>query len=77
MESTFIQASNEKYDGMAQQEREESKEEAPVASTSKAQSPTSKGREEEQEKILEETVSPSYRIPRIQRDTMENLLNLS
>ncbi|MBW0487681.1 hypothetical protein O181_027396 [Austropuccinia psidii MF-1] len=56
----IIQTSNQKDKGMAQQKkREASKEEALVASTSKPQDRKTPQRlEEEQEKELEETISP-------------------
>ncbi|MBW0531460.1 hypothetical protein O181_071175 [Austropuccinia psidii MF-1] len=51
---------------------EETKEDPPVASTSKPQGqPTSPGREEEQEKELEKTI-----FPKIQKDAMENVFNM-
>ncbi|MBW0549098.1 hypothetical protein O181_088813 [Austropuccinia psidii MF-1] len=56
MESTIIQTSNKKVKEYHTKKKEASKEEAPVASTSKPQ--TSPKREEEQEQELEETIFP-------------------
>ncbi|MBW0472277.1 hypothetical protein O181_011992 [Austropuccinia psidii MF-1] len=39
--------------------------------------PTSPRREEKQEKNCRKPYSPSYRIPKIQKDAMENVFNMS
>ncbi|MBW0516967.1 hypothetical protein O181_056682 [Austropuccinia psidii MF-1] len=59
-------------------EREESKEEAPVASTRKPQSnQLPQERKKKKKKNWRKTYSPSYRIPKIQKDSMENVFNMA
>ncbi|MBW0463459.1 hypothetical protein O181_003174 [Austropuccinia psidii MF-1] len=55
-----------------------SKEEAPVASTSKPQASqnTQEGKKNKK-KNWRKPYSPSYRIPRIQKDAMDNVLNMA
>ncbi|MBW0546697.1 hypothetical protein O181_086412 [Austropuccinia psidii MF-1] len=52
--------------------REETKEEAPVASTSKPQEGKKK-----KKKNLRKPYSLSYRIPKIQKDAMDNVFNMA
>ncbi|MBW0592087.1 hypothetical protein O181_131802 [Austropuccinia psidii MF-1] len=58
--------------------KEASKEEAPVASTRKPQinQPPQEGRKNKK-KYWRKPYSPSYRIPKIQKDAMENLFNMA
>ncbi|MBW0464511.1 hypothetical protein O181_004226 [Austropuccinia psidii MF-1] len=58
--------------------REEIKEEAPVASTSNPQAsqPPKEGNNNKK-KHLKRPYSPSYRLPRIQNDAMDNVFNIS
>ncbi|MBW0574592.1 hypothetical protein O181_114307 [Austropuccinia psidii MF-1] len=57
--------------------KEASKEEAPVASASKPQvsQPPQEGRNKK--KNLRKPYSPSYRIPKIQKDAMDNFFNMA
>ncbi|MBW0580768.1 hypothetical protein O181_120483 [Austropuccinia psidii MF-1] len=56
--------------------REETKEKAPVASTSKPQaSPLPQEGKNNNKKNFRKPYSPSYRIPKIQKDAMENVFN--
>ncbi|MBW0591297.1 hypothetical protein O181_131012 [Austropuccinia psidii MF-1] len=58
--------------------REASKEEAPEASTSKPQArKPPQERKKNKKKNWRKSYSPSYRIPRIQKDAMENVFNMS
>ncbi|MBW0478269.1 hypothetical protein O181_017984 [Austropuccinia psidii MF-1] len=58
--------------------REASKEEAPVASTSKPQANQipQEGKKNKKKK-WRNPYSPSYRIPKIQKDAMENVFNIA
>ncbi|MBW0550830.1 hypothetical protein O181_090545 [Austropuccinia psidii MF-1] len=58
--------------------REASKEEAPVASTSKPQAnqPPQEGKKNKK-KNWRKPYSPSYRIPKIQKDSMDNFFNMA
>ncbi|MBW0591724.1 hypothetical protein O181_131439 [Austropuccinia psidii MF-1] len=54
------------------------KEEAQVASTSNPQSnPLPQERKKSKKKNWRKPYSPSYRIPKIQKDTMENVFNMA
>ncbi|MBW0558836.1 hypothetical protein O181_098551 [Austropuccinia psidii MF-1] len=56
---------------------EKTKEEAPVASTSKLQAnPLHQEREKNKKKNWRKPYSPSYRIPKIQKASMENVFNM-
>ncbi|MBW0507880.1 hypothetical protein O181_047595 [Austropuccinia psidii MF-1] len=68
MESTIIQTSK----------KEGSKEEAPVASTSKPQAnqPPQEGKKNKK-KNWRKPHSPNYRISKIQKDTMDNFFNMA
>ncbi|MBW0540124.1 hypothetical protein O181_079839, partial [Austropuccinia psidii MF-1] len=58
--------------------REATKEEAPVASTSKPQANTIPQEEKKNKKKNWRTpYSPSYRIPNIQKDAMDNVFNMA
>ncbi|MBW0535576.1 hypothetical protein O181_075291 [Austropuccinia psidii MF-1] len=74
MESTIIQTSNQKDQGVPCEKRGETKEEAPGASTSK---PQAIPLPQEGKKNWRKLYSPSYRIPRIQKDAMDNVFNMS
>ncbi|MBW0521460.1 hypothetical protein O181_061175 [Austropuccinia psidii MF-1] len=75
MESTIIQASNKEDKGLEQKKRGASKGEAPLASTSKPQAiqPPQEGKKNKKKR--KKLYSPSYRIPRIQKNAMENVFN--
>ncbi|MBW0592676.1 hypothetical protein O181_132391 [Austropuccinia psidii MF-1] len=72
MESTIIQTSNQKDQGVQAKKKEATKEEAPVASTSKPQ----EGKKNKK-KNWRKPYSPSYRIPKIQKDAMDNVFNMA
>ncbi|MBW0593143.1 hypothetical protein O181_132858 [Austropuccinia psidii MF-1] len=58
--------------------KEATKEEAPVASTSKPQAnPLPLEGKENKNKNWRKSYSPSYRIPKIQKDAMENVFNMA
>ncbi|MBW0490283.1 hypothetical protein O181_029998, partial [Austropuccinia psidii MF-1] len=58
--------------------KEETKEEAPVASTSKAQAnPLPQEGKKNKKKNWRKPYSPSYRIPKILKDSMENVFNMA
>ncbi|MBW0558026.1 hypothetical protein O181_097741 [Austropuccinia psidii MF-1] len=58
--------------------KEETKEEAPVASTSKPQAnPIPQEGKKNKKKNRKKPYSPSYRIPKIQKDAMENVFNMA
>ncbi|MBW0594160.1 hypothetical protein O181_133875 [Austropuccinia psidii MF-1] len=67
-----------KIKGYHAKTREASKEEAPVASTSKPQvsQPTQEGKKNKK-KNWKNPYSPIYRIPKIQKDAMENVFNMA
>ncbi|MBW0582550.1 hypothetical protein O181_122265 [Austropuccinia psidii MF-1] len=77
MESTVIQASNKKTKEYHSEKREASKEVAPVASTSKPQvnQPPQEGKNKK--KNWRKPYFPSYRIPKIQKDAMDNVFNMA
>ncbi|MBW0554117.1 hypothetical protein O181_093832 [Austropuccinia psidii MF-1] len=50
--------------------KEVTKEEAPSQ-------PTSPRREEEQEKELEKTIFPNLQVPKFQKDSMDNVVNMA
>ncbi|MBW0587601.1 hypothetical protein O181_127316 [Austropuccinia psidii MF-1] len=57
--------------------KEATKEEAPVASTSKPQANPLPQEGKRQEKNWRKPYSPSYRIPKIQKDAMDNVFNMA
>ncbi|MBW0572794.1 hypothetical protein O181_112509 [Austropuccinia psidii MF-1] len=58
--------------------REETKEEAPVASTSKLQAnPLAQEGKKNKKKNWRKPYSQSYRIPKIQKDAMDNVFNMA
>ncbi|MBW0582757.1 hypothetical protein O181_122472 [Austropuccinia psidii MF-1] len=77
MESNIIQTSNKMINNWYSKKSEASQEEAPVASTRKppANQPPQEG-EKNNKKIFRKTYSPSYMIPKIQKDAMDNILNM-
>ncbi|MBW0586999.1 hypothetical protein O181_126714 [Austropuccinia psidii MF-1] len=73
MESTIIQTSNQKDQGVPCQ-----KEGAPVASTSKPQeNQLPQEGKKKKKKNWRKPYSPSYRIPKIQKDAMDNVFNMA
>ncbi|MBW0591410.1 hypothetical protein O181_131125 [Austropuccinia psidii MF-1] len=78
MESTIIQASNQEDKGIPCEKKQASKEEAPVASTSKPQaSQIPQEGKKNKKKNWRKPYFPSYRIPKIQKDAMENLFKMA
>ncbi|MBW0589808.1 hypothetical protein O181_129523 [Austropuccinia psidii MF-1] len=78
MESTIIQASNQKIKEYHSKKREESKEEAPVASTSKPQAnQLPQEGKKNKKKNWRKPYSPSYRIPKIKKGAMDNVFNIA
>ncbi|MBW0499095.1 hypothetical protein O181_038810 [Austropuccinia psidii MF-1] len=75
-EPTIIQTSNHKDKEWNNKKREESKEEAQVASTSKPKAiqPPQEGKTNKK-KNWRKLYPPIYRIPRIQKDAMDNVFN--
>ncbi|MBW0590238.1 hypothetical protein O181_129953 [Austropuccinia psidii MF-1] len=58
--------------------KEETKEEAPVASTSNPQAnPLPQEGKKNKKKNWRKQYSPSYRIPKIQKDAMDNVFNMA
>ncbi|MBW0547856.1 hypothetical protein O181_087571 [Austropuccinia psidii MF-1] len=58
--------------------KEATKEEAPVASTSKPQAnPLPQEGKKNKKKNWRKPYSPSYRIPKIQKDAMDNVFNMA
>ncbi|MBW0498758.1 hypothetical protein O181_038473 [Austropuccinia psidii MF-1] len=78
MEYTIIQTSNQKIKDYHAKKSDESKEEAPVASTRKSQAsqPPQEGKKNKK-KNWRKPYFPSYRIPRIHKDSMENAFNIA
>ncbi|MBW0508896.1 hypothetical protein O181_048611 [Austropuccinia psidii MF-1] len=59
-------------------QREETKEEAPVASTSKPQAnPFPQGGKKNNKRNWRKPYFPSYRIPKIQKDYIDNVFNMA
>ncbi|MBW0592239.1 hypothetical protein O181_131954 [Austropuccinia psidii MF-1] len=78
MESTIIQTSNQKDKEIPCQKKEATKEKAPVASTSKLQAnPPFKEGKKNKKKNWISPYCPSYRIPKIKKDAMENVFNMA
>ncbi|MBW0509631.1 hypothetical protein O181_049346 [Austropuccinia psidii MF-1] len=77
MESTIIQKLNQNNKGVPCQ-KGGGKKEAPVASTRKSQvrQPTQEGKKKKRRK-WRKPYSPSYRVPKIQKDPMENFFNMA
>ncbi|MBW0570516.1 hypothetical protein O181_110231 [Austropuccinia psidii MF-1] len=78
MDSPIIQNSNQKDKLVEQKRREASMEEAPVASTSKLQArqPHQEGKKNKKKNWRKPCFS-SYRIPRMQKDAMENVFKMA
>ncbi|MBW0567984.1 hypothetical protein O181_107699 [Austropuccinia psidii MF-1] len=78
MESTVIPASNQKDQGVPLQKERGKQGRSPSSFYQQASSqPATLIEEEEQEKKLEETIFPNYNIPKIQKDTMDNVCNMA
>ncbi|MBW0518110.1 hypothetical protein O181_057825 [Austropuccinia psidii MF-1] len=78
MESTIIQTSIQKDQGVPFQKEGCNQGRSPSSFYQQAPSqPTSPRRKEEKEKELENTIFPSYRIPKIQKDAMDNVSNMA
>ncbi|MBW0570881.1 hypothetical protein O181_110596, partial [Austropuccinia psidii MF-1] len=78
MESTIIQASNQEDTGIPCQKAGGKQEEAPVASTSKPQANQlpQEGKKNKKNN-WRKPYSPSYRIPKIQKDAMKNVFDMA
>ncbi|MBW0480783.1 hypothetical protein O181_020498 [Austropuccinia psidii MF-1] len=77
MGSTIVQTSNQKVKDYHAKKKEATKEEALVASTSKPQAnPLPQEGKKNKKKNSIKPYSPSYRIPKIQKDAMENVFNM-
>ncbi|MBW0592849.1 hypothetical protein O181_132564 [Austropuccinia psidii MF-1] len=78
MESTIIQTSNQENKGISEQKERGNQGEAPVSSTRKPQArqTTQEGRNNKKKK-WKKPYYPSFRIPRIQKDTMETVFNMA
>ncbi|MBW0528090.1 hypothetical protein O181_067805 [Austropuccinia psidii MF-1] len=78
MESTIIQDSNQEDKGIPSQKERGKKGRIPSSFYQKGSSqPTSPRREEEEKKNWRKPYSPSYRIPKIQKDAMDNVFNMA
>ncbi|MBW0502191.1 hypothetical protein O181_041906 [Austropuccinia psidii MF-1] len=78
MESTIIQASNPKDKGLPGRKEGGKQGRSPSSFYQRASSqPASPRREEEKENNLRKPYFPSYRIPKIQKDSMDNDFNMS
>ncbi|MBW0504730.1 hypothetical protein O181_044445 [Austropuccinia psidii MF-1] len=78
MESTIIQTSNQKYQGVPCQKEGGNQEEAPVAFTSKPQAnPLPQEGKKNNKKNWRKPFSPSYMISKIQKDAMDNVFNMA
>ncbi|MBW0547619.1 hypothetical protein O181_087334 [Austropuccinia psidii MF-1] len=78
MESTIIQTSNQRDQGVPCQKEGGNQERSPSSLYQQAPSqPTSPRREEEQGKELEKPYLPSYRSQKIQKDAMNNVFNMA
>ncbi|MBW0476239.1 hypothetical protein O181_015954 [Austropuccinia psidii MF-1] len=77
MESTIIQTSNQKDQGIPLQKEGGNQGRSPSSFYQQAPSQLTSPRREEQEKELEKPYSPSYRIPKIQKDSMDNVFNMA
>ncbi|MBW0569787.1 hypothetical protein O181_109502 [Austropuccinia psidii MF-1] len=76
MESTAIQASNQKDQGVTLQKEGGKQGGSPSSFYQQASSqPNSQRREKEQEKESGKPYSPSYRIPKIQNDAIDNFFS--
>ncbi|MBW0549780.1 hypothetical protein O181_089495 [Austropuccinia psidii MF-1] len=78
MECTIIQTSNQKDKGVPCQKKEARKEEAPVASTRKPQvtQPPQNGNKYKKTN-WRKPYAPSYSVPKIPKDAMENVFNMT
>ncbi|MBW0485564.1 hypothetical protein O181_025279 [Austropuccinia psidii MF-1] len=78
MEYTIIQTSNKKDNGLAQQEKGGKQGRSPSSFYQKASSqPTSQEGKKNKKKNWRKPYSPGYKIPRIQKDSMENVFNIA
>ncbi|MBW0507666.1 hypothetical protein O181_047381 [Austropuccinia psidii MF-1] len=78
MESAIIQTSNQKDQGVPLQKEGGNQGRSPSSFYQKAPSqPTSSRREEEQKKNWRKPNSPSYRIPKIQNNALDNVFKMA
>ncbi|MBW0536976.1 hypothetical protein O181_076691 [Austropuccinia psidii MF-1] len=78
MESTIIQASNQKDKGVPCQKEGGKQGRSPSSFYQQASiQPAFQRREEEQEKELEEKIFCKLKDPKIQKDAMENVFNIA
>ncbi|MBW0584622.1 hypothetical protein O181_124337 [Austropuccinia psidii MF-1] len=78
MESTITQTSNQKGQGVPCQTMEASEDESPVASTRKPQAnPLPQEGKKNKKNNWIKPYSQSYRIPKIQKDAMDNVFNMA
>ncbi|MBW0593576.1 hypothetical protein O181_133291 [Austropuccinia psidii MF-1] len=78
MESTIIQTSNQKYQGVPCLKEGGNQGRSPSSFYQQAPSqPTSPRREEEQEKELYKTIFPKLQDSKNQKDAMENVFNMT
>ncbi|MBW0504349.1 hypothetical protein O181_044064 [Austropuccinia psidii MF-1] len=78
MEFTIIQTSNKRDKGIPCQKEGGKQVRIPNSFYQQASSqPTSPKREEGQEKKLRKPYFPSYRIPKIQKDAIDNVFNMA
>ncbi|MBW0592815.1 hypothetical protein O181_132530 [Austropuccinia psidii MF-1] len=78
MELTFIQASHQKHQGVPLQKDGCKQGRSPSSFYQQASiQPASPRGEEEQEENWRKPYSPSYRIPKIQKDAMDNVFDMA
>ncbi|MBW0575073.1 hypothetical protein O181_114788 [Austropuccinia psidii MF-1] len=78
MESTIIQTSNQKHKGIPCQKEGGNQGRSQVAFTRKPQAnPLPQEGKKNKKKNWRKPYSPSYRIPKIQKDAMDNVFNMS
>ncbi|MBW0549155.1 hypothetical protein O181_088870 [Austropuccinia psidii MF-1] len=78
MESTIIQTTNQKDQGVPYQKEEATKEEALVASTSKPQAnPLPQEGKKNKKENWRKPYFQTYRIPKIQKDATDNVFNIA
>ncbi|MBW0488364.1 hypothetical protein O181_028079 [Austropuccinia psidii MF-1] len=78
MESTIIQTSNQKYQGIPCQKERSKQGNSPSSFYQQASSqPNSPGREEDKEKEFQETIFPKLKDPKNPKDAMDNVFNMA
>ncbi|MBW0593973.1 hypothetical protein O181_133688 [Austropuccinia psidii MF-1] len=78
MESTIIQASNQKDQGIPCQKEGGNQGRSPISFYQQAPSqPTSQEGKKNMKKNWRKPYSPSYRIPKIKKDAMDNVFNMA